>query len=159
MPDAKRSTSPPKPPETEPVDPRTALARKYLQEAEAKLAEEEAGRPRARRPTANGFAFSIAPATFLHVVLAAFALTFDFLALVLTYHMLHVNFVVGRVVALSTGLLTAVGPGTAAVWDERSAGDPDLLLEAIGFEETRTYLKTIYEVFDIYRWLYTGTGN
>jgi len=115
MPDAKRSTSPPKPPETEPVDPRTALARKYLQEAEAKLAEEEAGRPRARRPTANGFAFSIAPATFLHVVLAAFALTFDFLALVLTYHMLHVNFVVGRVVALSTGLLTAAVLGYVSV--------------------------------------------
>jgi len=51
------------------------------------------------------------------------------------------------------------GPGTAAIWVERSAGDPDLLLEAIGFEETRTYLKTIYEVFDIYRSLYTGTGT
>ncbi len=50
------------------------------------------------------------------------------------------------------------GPGTAAIWVERSAGDPDLLVEAIGFEETRTYLKTIYEVFDIYRSLYVGTG-
>jgi len=37
---------------------------------------------------------------------------------------------------------------------ERAAGDADLLVEVIGFEETRTYLRTIYEVFDIYRGLY-----
>jgi len=50
------------------------------------------------------------------------------------------------------------GPGNAAVWLERAAGDPDLLIEVIGFEETRTYLRTIYEVFTIYRSLYSPAG-
>jgi soluble lytic murein transglycosylase len=50
------------------------------------------------------------------------------------------------------------GPGNAAIWQERAAGDPDLLTEVIGFEETRTYLRTIYEVFNIYRDLY-GQGG
>ena len=46
------------------------------------------------------------------------------------------------------------GPGNASVWLERAAGDPDLLVEVIGFEETRTYLRTIFEVFKIYSSLY-----
>lgn len=48
------------------------------------------------------------------------------------------------------------GPGNAAIWLERAGGDLDLFYEVIGFEETRTYLRTIYEVFDIYRDLYAG---
>lgn len=60
-------------------------------------------------------------------------------------------------------LLTALaayngGPGNAAVWVERAGGDPDLLVEVIGFQETRTYLRTIYEVFNIYRALYVPEG-
>jgi soluble lytic murein transglycosylase len=46
------------------------------------------------------------------------------------------------------------GPGNAATWQERAAGDPDLLLEVIGYQETRNYLRTITEVYDIYRNLY-----
>src|SRR3990170_2669966 len=49
------------------------------------------------------------------------------------------------------------GPGNAATWLERAGGDPDLFYEVIGFEETRTYLRTIYEVFNIYRKLYTSS--
>jgi soluble lytic murein transglycosylase len=48
------------------------------------------------------------------------------------------------------------GPGNAATWLERAAGDPDLFYEVVGFEETRTYLRTIYEVFNIYRNLYAA---
>lgn len=46
------------------------------------------------------------------------------------------------------------GPGNAIVWQERAGGDPDLLMEVIGFQETRTYLRTITEVFAIYQDLY-----
>jgi soluble lytic murein transglycosylase len=48
------------------------------------------------------------------------------------------------------------GPGNSAIWLERAGGDLDLFYEVIGFEETRTYLRTIYEVFNIYRDLYAG---
>ncbi len=50
------------------------------------------------------------------------------------------------------------GPGNAAIWIERAGGDSDLLAEVIGFQETRTYLRTIYEVYDIYRTLYADGG-
>jgi soluble lytic murein transglycosylase len=46
------------------------------------------------------------------------------------------------------------GPGNAAVWRELSGEDIDLFLEIIRFEETRNYIKGIYEVFTIYRRLY-----
>jgi soluble lytic murein transglycosylase len=48
------------------------------------------------------------------------------------------------------------GPGSAARWLELSGGDSDLFFEVIDFEETGTYLRTIYEVFNIYRNLYVG---
>jgi hypothetical protein len=119
MPEAKRSTSQPQPAKGEPVDPRVALAQKYLAEAKAKLDEEEAGRPRRRRGGdrrgPDGFVFSVAPATFLHVLLATIAVTFMFLALTLTYHMLHVDITVGRIVGLSTGLITAAVLGYVSV--------------------------------------------
>jgi hypothetical protein len=109
---------PPKPPPGPEDDPRAALARQYLQSAEAKLAAEAAAKPRRRRAAGKreaGFRFVIAPATFMHAALAALALTLVLLALVLTYHMLHVNFVVGRVVALPTGVLTAAVLGYMSV--------------------------------------------
>ena len=46
------------------------------------------------------------------------------------------------------------GPGNAAVWHDLAQGDPDLFLEVIRFDETRQYLRGIYEVFTIYRRLY-----
>jgi soluble lytic murein transglycosylase len=49
------------------------------------------------------------------------------------------------------------GPGNAAIWWELSGGDPDLFLEIIRYEETRDYIRGIYEVFSIYRRLYNRT--
>lgn len=46
------------------------------------------------------------------------------------------------------------GPGNAAAWQELANGDQDLLLEIIRFEETRNYIRHIYEVFNIYKTLY-----
>jgi hypothetical protein len=96
-----------------PVDPRTALAQQYLKKAEAELAEKEAAQPRSRRRTSPGssgsrpFSLSIAPSTLIHIVLAALAFTFAALAVTLTFHMLHENFVVGRVIALPAGIIAA----------------------------------------------------
>ena len=49
------------------------------------------------------------------------------------------------------------GPGNAARWLESASEDPDLLLEMIRFEETRNYLRGIYELFTIYRLIYDRT--
>jgi len=49
------------------------------------------------------------------------------------------------------------GPGNAAIWKELAGDDPDLFLEVIRFEETRSYIKGIYEIFTIYRNLYDRT--
>lgn len=46
------------------------------------------------------------------------------------------------------------GPGNAREWKNLAGNDPDLFLEIIRFDETRTYVRSIYEVFSIYRWLY-----
>ncbi len=46
------------------------------------------------------------------------------------------------------------GPGNAAIWWNLADGDPDLFLEIIRYEETRNYVRGIYEVFGIYRRLY-----
>jgi soluble lytic murein transglycosylase len=49
------------------------------------------------------------------------------------------------------------GPGNAAAWKEIAGGDPDLYLEVVRFEETRLYIRNIYEIYSIYRRLY-GTS-
>jgi soluble lytic murein transglycosylase len=46
------------------------------------------------------------------------------------------------------------GPGSAAIWKELAGDDPDLLLEIIRFQETRNYIRFIYEIFSVYRNLY-----
>ena len=46
------------------------------------------------------------------------------------------------------------GPGNAMAWKDLAGGDPDLFLEVIRFEETRLYIRNIYEIFAIYRRLY-----
>lgn len=50
------------------------------------------------------------------------------------------------------------GPGNALQWKELSGDDPDLFLESVRFEETRNYIRNIYEIFVIYRRLY-GVGE
>jgi soluble lytic murein transglycosylase len=46
------------------------------------------------------------------------------------------------------------GPGNAVTWLGLAAGDEDLFVEVIRFDETRNYLMGIYEVFSIYRRVY-----
>jgi soluble lytic murein transglycosylase len=46
------------------------------------------------------------------------------------------------------------GPGNAAAWLSQAQGDPDLLLEIIRFDETRRYIRGIYELYDLYLGLY-----
>jgi soluble lytic murein transglycosylase len=48
------------------------------------------------------------------------------------------------------------GPGNAIAWQELAGNDPDLFLETVRFEETRNYIRNIYEIFVIYRRLYGG---
>lgn len=47
------------------------------------------------------------------------------------------------------------GPGNAAEWKAIGGDDPDLLLEVIRFQETRDYIRYIYEIYTIYRMLYS----
>lgn len=49
------------------------------------------------------------------------------------------------------------GPGNASAWLALADGDPDLFLESIRFDETRSYLMGIYEIFDIYTRIYERT--
>jgi soluble lytic murein transglycosylase len=46
------------------------------------------------------------------------------------------------------------GPGAAAGWKELAIEDSDLFLEIIRYEETRKYIRGVYELFTIYRLIY-----
>jgi soluble lytic murein transglycosylase len=46
------------------------------------------------------------------------------------------------------------GPGNAMAWKQLSGEDPDLFLETVRFEETRNYIRNIYEIYVIYKRLY-----
>ena len=48
------------------------------------------------------------------------------------------------------------GPGNALVWNQLAGNDPDLLLEIIRFEETRNYIRYIYEIYSTYRSIYSS---
>ena len=50
------------------------------------------------------------------------------------------------------------GPGNALVWKELAGDDPDLLLEIIRFQETRDYIRYIYEIYSTYRKIYSPTN-
>ena len=49
------------------------------------------------------------------------------------------------------------GPGNAIEWQNLSGDDPDLFVEVIRFEETRNYIRGIYEIFNLYRRIYDRT--
>jgi soluble lytic murein transglycosylase len=49
------------------------------------------------------------------------------------------------------------GPGNAKEWHRMAPDDPDLLLEVIRYVETRNYIRSIYEIFNIYRLIYDRT--
>jgi soluble lytic murein transglycosylase len=46
------------------------------------------------------------------------------------------------------------GPGNTIFWKEIAPDDPDLFLEIIRINQPQIYIKTIFEVFDIYSNLY-----
>ena len=50
------------------------------------------------------------------------------------------------------------GPGNAIAWRDLAGNDPDMFLEVVRFEETRNYIRFIYEIFSTYRSLYSPTG-
>ena len=50
------------------------------------------------------------------------------------------------------------GPGNAKIWYELGQNDPDLFLETIRYEETRQYIRRIFENFSIYRFIYNRTS-
>jgi soluble lytic murein transglycosylase len=47
------------------------------------------------------------------------------------------------------------GPGNAAIWQQLANGDPDLFVEVVRFAETRDYIRSIYEIYSIYKGLYS----
>ena len=49
------------------------------------------------------------------------------------------------------------GPGNALAWQAMAPNDPDLFLEVIRLDEPRRYIRAIYEIYTIYRRLYTHT--
>lgn len=49
------------------------------------------------------------------------------------------------------------GPGNAAVWKNLAGDDPDLFLEIIRYQETRDYIRGVFENYAIYRRLYDRT--
>jgi soluble lytic murein transglycosylase len=48
------------------------------------------------------------------------------------------------------------GPGNALAWRDLAGSDPDLFVEVIRFQETRDYIRLIYEIFSTYRSLYSS---
>jgi soluble lytic murein transglycosylase len=46
------------------------------------------------------------------------------------------------------------GPGNVLNWENMAENDPDLFMEVIPYEETRRYLKQIYEFFKVYQYFY-----
>jgi soluble lytic murein transglycosylase len=56
---------------------------------------------------------------------------------------------------LSTALAAYnAGPDAAAIWRDLSGSDNDLFVEIIRYDETRTYIRSIYEIYAMYRSLY-----
>lgn len=49
------------------------------------------------------------------------------------------------------------GPGNAVQWKGLGGNDPDLLLEVIRFQQTRDYIRAVYENYAVYRALYSQT--
>jgi soluble lytic murein transglycosylase len=46
------------------------------------------------------------------------------------------------------------GPGNAMEWKQKAKDDPDVFLEVINFDETRSYIRGVYEIFNLYRRIY-----
>ena len=46
------------------------------------------------------------------------------------------------------------GPENTSIWSELSGQDSDLFVEVVRFEETRNYMRSIYEIYKMYQSLY-----
>ena len=79
-----------------------------------------------------------------------------------------VNLTFGAIISITSGqpfdgdLYAALaayngGPGNARQWLKLAPGDPDLFVEVVRYSETRTYLRSIYENFAIYKRIYNRT--
>ncbi len=73
---------------------------------------------------------------------------------------LGVDYLAIQLHAFDNDLATALaayngGPGNASYWSGLADGDPDLFVEVIQFAETRNHIRSVYELFDIYRDLYS----
>ncbi len=73
-----------------------------------------------------------------------------------------VDYLADQMVYLDRDLYAALagyngGPGNAQVWQSLAGGDPDLFLEIVRFEESRNYIRGVYEIFSIYRRIYDRT--
>jgi hypothetical protein len=98
------------------VDPRKALAERYLQRARAELAAKEGdhapGRPRdgdSPGPIAlSEMRLQFGAATFLHFLLLLPLITFTGFALLWCYVLVNFNIMVGRAVLIPTGILTFI---------------------------------------------------
>jgi soluble lytic murein transglycosylase len=49
------------------------------------------------------------------------------------------------------------GPEATPIWRDLSGPDSDLFVEVIRYDETRTYIRSIYEIYSMYRTLYGST--
>ena len=49
------------------------------------------------------------------------------------------------------------GPGNAIEWQKLAPNDPDLFLEVVRYDETRRYIRGVYEIFSLYRRIYDRT--
>lgn len=72
------------------------------------------------------------------------------------------HYLAGNLKALDGDLYAALaaynaGPGNALAWKQLAGSDPDLFLESVRFQETRDYIRNIYEIYVIYRRLYGST--
>lgn len=47
------------------------------------------------------------------------------------------------------------GPGNALTWNQLANNDSDLFVEVIRFDETRNYIRSIYEIYGTYRSIYS----
>lgn len=74
---------------------------------------------------------------------------------------LGVDYLAIQLHAFDNDLATALaayngGPGRASYWSNLAAGDPDLFIEVIDSTfETRDHIRSVYELFNIYRDLYS----
>jgi soluble lytic murein transglycosylase len=73
---------------------------------------------------------------------------------------LGVDYLAIQLNAFDNDLATALaayngGPGSAQYWRSLANGDPDLFVEVIQFAETRDHIRSVYELFNIYRNLYS----